>query len=351
MGMPFLYEHLMLTKFNQTKSITAVAGQIPVLGPSLGTLGSWTRRLDIGFQDYDEGETVNAELTELLERLPQLLSLVFDSPGLSFGFPETPPVFFFKSASQSLEYFDWGPDPDVFPFNQWLNFINTHPNLRIVNGPNAEQYLNDDDEPEEKLGRATAFKHLFQLGMAGYDAGEFYCVHLPDDMPNLRGFAIEWPPFLEVEIFQSLFTRFGQNLTALYLEYEDEDEEDLELTLNHSLGSLLQLCPKLEEFFVSAWWRTDIKIDTTTGSVKVFGVKFADRQITARHCKMMLKQLTKAKKWFPNLKVVRFFEDTNLIHLRAKHSKRFQRGIAELHEAGMVVQDSEETEITIASLD
>ncbi|KAH6919166.1 hypothetical protein BKA70DRAFT_43221 [Coprinopsis sp. MPI-PUGE-AT-0042] len=345
MGIPFLYEHLMLTRLNHSKSMIGVVAQRSSLDPSLEPFGSYARRLEIGFHDYnDEGETVNANLTALLERLPRLISIVFDCPGLPFGDPDTCPVYFFQSAPQSLEYFDWGPDPDVFPFSHWLNFINTHPNLRIVNGPNAETYF-DEEETEEKLGKVTTFEHLFQLGMSGYDAGEFYCTHLPENMPSLRGFAIEWPPFLEIEIYQSLFARFGQNLTALYLEYEDEDEEDLQIAMDRPLGSLLKLCPRLEEIFISAWWRTDIKIDAPTESVRLFGIKFADRQLTARHCKSMLKQLTKAKTWFPNLKAIRFFEETNLIHLRGQHLKRLQRGITEFHNAGLVVEDSDERPI------
>ncbi|EAU81987.1 hypothetical protein CC1G_09173 [Coprinopsis cinerea okayama7 len=338
LAIPFLYEHLVVSRSHSLKSLVESLSLESPFGLTGVTFGEYTYRLDICFGE--EPTTLDFyNVCTLLDKLPKLVVLRNMSADMRSSDDGSRPIL--KHASSSLECMIWrGIDPTCPSI--WEAFVSRHPNLRSTVFPTPTQGIS---------GTGASFlslpENITTLGTADVLELANFCKQ-GTPIPNLRHLSFHdhrWyagpnhgqsftdeSPALEV---------LGGRLQSLHFYSEHHHIDPVE-----DLDGILSHCPNLKHLILS------IKVWETVGcherahGVVTFGVQMIEKQMNAAEAKMFLHKVVDAKRgWLPNLRRVQFIDEWNVTHLQQKHRKVFNRALEQLRELGIVVHSFDEREL------
>ncbi|KAH6919169.1 hypothetical protein BKA70DRAFT_1249464 [Coprinopsis sp. MPI-PUGE-AT-0042] len=329
-GVPFLYEHIVLKTCERIPRYTSYMSQPSVIDPMLGPLGRHTKRLDIGIKDFvplSGASTVQL----LLQQLPNLRAFVAAACKVTINALDALP--------SSLEYFecrDEDSNTQNLPPEAWGSFLTSHPNLRCtVIPPLDEEY----DDPLRALTFSPALS-LQQLVELRVYPSQFITDCLPA-LHSIKRLGLKWWYSTHYDrvlpFYQEILGVIGRDLTALSLSMSfhegpgDRLQDAATLALRH--------CTNLKHLAVKVDFDNFKLARGISTSVNVFGVQLSIYRMKASRCTQTFERLLRAKIWFPQLNAIQFFARDEVSHLRNCHSARCERGAIALAALGISLQD------------
>ncbi|KAH6919170.1 hypothetical protein BKA70DRAFT_1417150 [Coprinopsis sp. MPI-PUGE-AT-0042] len=190
-GIPFLYEHIVVKNCERIYTYIPYVSQTSAIDQTLGPLGRFTKRLDIGHDHTRPPSTIFvAAYPGLVLHLPNLRAFVAAACRVTHDLLKTLPP--------SLEHFEYRDDYSMLlgPL-YWREFLTSHPNLRSAVLPELGHALPLPISPpflmqqlaELRMYRSQfetdclpMFSSLRRLGVQ-WRAGQNYVGHCPITMP------------------------------------------------------------------------------------------------------------------------------------------------------------------------
>jgi hypothetical protein len=317
--MPILHEHVILRRYEQTSKFADIASRTPSIDDTLGSLGWFTKRLDLVFKD--NSVTSRGPVQALLRELPNLLTFTVKAG----GFPVTADVL--GCLAPTLEYLELGESTGPIDQATLQLVLNSKPNLRSVIIPKLERV-----QAEGPIPRPLACQLLF-MTLVSTTSTSF-------DLPSLTALGIQ-PRGQAQDAVRVMADSWGCRIRSLFLDLTWLAQN----TCEDITRDAWEKSPFVTELFICATFCYWVLPSIPNSKVRFLGVKFED-QLRTPNCNDLFEFLANAQKKLVDLKVIQFFDEQNVIHLQKNHSTRCRRWVEDIKARGNVsIQDHLEQEL------
>ncbi|KAH6915874.1 hypothetical protein BKA70DRAFT_472225 [Coprinopsis sp. MPI-PUGE-AT-0042] len=339
LGIPLLHEHIILKQFRYegTRAFAKSLSRSSSIDHTLGPLGRFTKRLDIAYPNGTVTPSACFPLSSLLRNLPNLLAFTIQTN----AFPMR--EILLTSLPPTLEYFEWQSTPDPVHEATLYLLFESHPRLQFARIPSFfEGAVSPGKVPVQPSTPLLACQQLCITNMDVDGSPTFSS--LPPLKSSLKSLGIQdiWDSERAISSFQLTINAWGCGITSLFLDFAFLESPVIQQHVRYSL----ERCPSLHTLFVTTAYSSDWLFPKVPNNrIKLLGVRF-NEELTTTVCNDLLNMFRDAKGKFPELKVIRLFDERNIIHLRKNHAGRCRRVIEGLKGEGQILfQDHFEREL------
>ncbi|KAF5339304.1 hypothetical protein D9611_009919 [Ephemerocybe angulata] len=333
-GMPFLYEHISITRLRHVHQLPETLSKTMTLGEVWAPLpfGCFVKRLDMTDMALDSvdwsDEGCGTSLRQFLDLTPNLVTLNMSSTRSLLRQIERIP----RAAIPGLRNLNW-TRTGIFPETGFkTEFLDSHP--RIENLDLISLYPNphfEDKDPH--MWSSIRRLKCYPSSMIKETSHQFY----PGSFPNLED-ALLIVRFDGLAHLNSFCVAHGRLLKVIHLsDYELWRSSDM----TQDFLSLRDWCPLLEEInFTSPLIPSRAVPSTVTHQgIHTVGFHASMHQLSKQQAKAFLQNFIS---WAqspatPNARTLRLISEENILHLQSKHPKLFNKFLEDCVSLGEVV--------------